>query len=160
MICTSVIYGLALSFLHRRAIDKPVKQVEAPTEPEYPFVEKPSEDFYCPVTTELLLKPYLTECCGKHLSATAVVQIEGGKCPLCNDSNLTTMLDKHFQRQLRELLVFCHHRNRGCGWVAEFLYFKEHIQSCPNKDSPLSDLPLGMQYSRTYHYSFVINIPY
>ena len=37
-------------------------------EKDFIFVERPSEDFFCPVSLELLLEPQLTSCCGHHLS--------------------------------------------------------------------------------------------
>ena len=42
-------------------------------EEDYPFVEQPSDDFFCPVTFSLLLQPHLTSCCGKHLSQEAAI---------------------------------------------------------------------------------------
>ena len=73
-----------------------------PTSEDYPFVEAPSEEFYCPVTFGLLLEPHFTFCCGKHLSQEAATRIqrEGEACPLCNAPNLSTVLNKHFQRQV------------------------------------------------------------
>ncbi|CAI8056920.1 hypothetical protein GBAR_LOCUS31003 [Geodia barretti] len=35
---------------------------------EFDFLERPSQDFFCPVSLELLLEPQLTSCCGHHLS--------------------------------------------------------------------------------------------
>ena len=36
------------------------------------FVEQPPADFFCPVTTDLLLQPHLTSCCGNYLSEEAI----------------------------------------------------------------------------------------
>ena len=108
-------------------------------EDDFPFVEQPSEDFYCPVICCLLLQPHLTACCGKHLSQEAAIRIEreGGACPLCKEPHLNTMLDKRFRRQVNELHVFCHNEDRGCGWQGELSDFKRHVQSCPMKSAPL-----------------------
>lgn len=104
---------------------------------EYHFVEKPLEDFFCPVTSDLLLQPHLTECCGKHLSLEAATKIkgEGGACPLCKEPLLNTMLDKRFRRQVMELKVFCHHEGRGCGWQGELSALEHHIESCTIKST-------------------------
>ena len=40
-------------------------------ERDFFFVERPSQDFFCPVSLELLLEPQLTSCCGHHLSLEA-----------------------------------------------------------------------------------------
>ena len=106
-------------------------------EEDFPFVEQPSEDFFCPVIYGLLLQPHLTACCGKHLSQEAATRIqrEGGACPLCNEPHLTTVLDKRFRRQVNELCVFCRHEDRGCGWQGELSDLERHVQSCPMKNT-------------------------
>ena len=106
---------------------------------EYPFVEQPSEDFFCPVTLGLLLQPHLTSCCGKHLSQEAATRIkkEKGACPLCKQSRWKGMLDKNFRRQVNSLHVLCRHENRGCGWQGELAAFHRHVGSCPMRDAPL-----------------------
>ena len=110
-----------------------------PAQEDFPFIEQPSEEFFCPVTYGLLLQPHLTACCGKHLSQEAATRIqgEGGACPLCNEPHLTTVLDKRFRRQVNEFRVFCHHEDRGCGWQGELSDLERHVQSCPMKTTPL-----------------------
>ena len=54
---------------------------------DYDFVElteRPSQDFFCPVSLELLLEPQLTSCCGHHLSLEVVTRLqrEGKACPM------------------------------------------------------------------------------
>ncbi|CAI8028798.1 Ankyrin repeat domain-containing protein 29, partial [Geodia barretti] len=101
-------------------------------EEDYPFVEKPSEDFFCPVTLGLLLQPHLTSCCGKHLSEESATRIQGvgGPCPLCKSPDWSTVLDKHVRRQVKELHVFCRHKEKGCWWKGELSDFTQHVQSC------------------------------
>ena len=103
---------------------------------DMPFVEQPSKDFFCPVTYGLLLQPHLTSCCGKHLSHEAATLIERkeGTCPLCNEIGLKTMLDKGFQRKVKELRVFCRHKDIGCGWQGKLSDLDQHLQSCSYSD--------------------------
>lgn len=111
------------------------------SEQDYDFVERPSQDFYCPVTHDLLLQPHLTACCGKHLSEDTARMIKevGGPCPMCRDTNLTTILDKNHRRKLYEHRVFCHNKKWGCKWQGELSdYVKRHIKSCPMKIAPFS----------------------
>ncbi|CAI8033424.1 Interferon-induced helicase C domain-containing protein 1, partial [Geodia barretti] len=105
---------------------------------DYLFVEQPSDDFFCPVTFGLLLHPYLTSCCGNHLSEEAAsrIQREGGACPLCKKKDWSTMFNKHFQRQVNSLCMFCCHEDRGCGWQGELAAFHPHVNSCPMRDCP------------------------
>ena len=106
---------------------------------DYPFVERPPEDYFCPVTFGLLVQPHLTSCCGKHLSQEAATRIQrgGGACPLCKTLRLTTVLNKHFLRQVHEVRVFCRYEERGCGWQGELADFERHARSCPMSDAPL-----------------------
>ena len=47
------------------------------TNAEYDFVEPPSQDYFCPVTYELLKDPRQTnDCCGKHLSRAVAEKLE------------------------------------------------------------------------------------
>lgn len=110
------------------------------TEDECLFVNKPNHELFCPVTTDLLLQPNLTSCCGKHLSQKAVTRIlkEGKSCPMCNAAEWHTMLNKHFQRQMNSLMVFCSYRDRGCRWQGELLQLAPHISLCPSADAPLT----------------------
>ena len=106
---------------------------------EIEFVEKPSEEVFCPILQIPLLKPHLTTCCGQHISETSAERIkpEGKACPLCNNPEWDTVLNKHFQRTVCELQVYCPHRRGGCGWKGELRSLSSHEQSCSKKTSPL-----------------------
>ena len=76
-------------------VQNPAGGDDLATQKEFDFVERPSEDFFCPVTFELLLNPHQTTCCGNHLSEKAVrrLQRDGKPCPMCKESELSTMPD-------------------------------------------------------------------
>ena len=102
---------------------------------EYNFVEQPSQDFFCPVTLELLNEPQLTSCCGHHLSAGASARLrrEGKACPMCNEQQWTAMLDKFHRRRTHELRVRCQHKRSGCDWEGEVGGVERHALSCPKR---------------------------
>ena len=102
---------------------------------DYDFVERPSQDFFCPVTLELLLEPQLTSCCGHHLSleASSRLQREGKACPLCSETGWSTVLDKFHRRRVHELRVRCPHRGSGCDWVGEVNGVERHAGCCPKR---------------------------
>ena len=112
------------------------------THPEetYDFVEKPSENFFCPILSCLLLQPHRTECCHNHLSEAAANRIKGDNnpCPFCKRLEFRSAMDNSVLCQVRELKVFCPNRNRGCGWVEELSGLKEHSECCPKRNSPLT----------------------
>ena len=139
------------------AADK--KEATAPeTNREYSYLEAPPHDYFCPVTLSLLLEPHQTICCGKHLSEEAAAKIteEGGPCPMCKKENLSTTHDKHVQRQVQQLMVFCPHRNKGCGFMANITEIERHISRCPQREEYyLKDWKEGM-YFRHFYLMFVI----
>ena len=104
-------------------------------ERDYDFVEGPSQDFFCPVTLELLLEPQLTSCCGHHLSREAATRLqkEGKVCPMCNEQEWNSMLDKFHRRRVHELRVRCPHKVDECDWVGEVNELKRHVESCAKR---------------------------
>jgi hypothetical protein len=129
--------------------------VQKTVDEDYLFAEKPSDDYYCPVTMGLLLQPHLTSCCGNHFSQEVVTRIqrEKGACPLCKKPSWSTVLNKHFQRQVNSLRLFCH-EDRGCRWQGELAAFHRHVKSCPMKDGPLLGvvkLPVNGARAMTSH---------
>ena len=127
-----------LFFRARLSVSQPPEAEPSP-EDDYQFVEEPTDDFFCPVTYGVLLQPHLTSCCGKHLSQEAATRIqrEEGACPLCKTRSWSTVLNKHFQRTVYSLRVFCRHEERGCGWQGELAALQHHVQLCPMADAPL-----------------------
>jgi hypothetical protein len=108
---------------------------EATNQEEFDFVEQPSEDFFCPVTFELLLNPHQTTCCGHHLSEKAVnrLQREGKPCPMCKESKLVTIPDKFFKRKASAIHIRCPYKDSECEWVGEVGGSKQHIAVCPKR---------------------------
>ena len=103
--------------------------------PDYDFVVEPSQDFFCPVTLELLLHPMLTTCCGHHVSKEAATALlsEKRSCPMCNETAWSAVLDKFHSRRVRELRVRCPHIDGGCDWEGEVNALEGHAESCPRR---------------------------
>ena len=102
---------------------------------DFDFVEWPSQDFFCPVSLELLLEPQQTSCCGDHLSLEASTRLhrEGKACPMCNAEQWSAVLDKYHRRRVHEVRVRCWHKDNGCDWVGEVSRLKRHAESCPKR---------------------------
>ena len=100
---------------------------------------EPPDDMICPVTKSVMLKPYQTLCCGKHMSAEAATKLQkkGATCPLCREPDFMSYPDKHFCRSVRELQVHCPNRRRNCEWVGKLCDMGSHEALCPKKDSSL-----------------------
>ena len=104
-------------------------------EVEFDFVERPSEDFFCPVTFELLLDPHQTSCCGNHLSEKAVqrLQRDGKPCPMCKEPQLDTVRDKFHRRRVSGVRIYCPNKANGCEWIGEVGGGKQHCSICPKR---------------------------
>ena len=104
-------------------------------EGDFDFVERPSQDFFCPVSFELLLEPQLTSCCGHHLSQEAATRLqkEGKACPMCNGGQWSAVLDKYHRRRVREVRVRCRYKDNGCAWVGEVNNLKRHTNVCEKR---------------------------
>ena len=80
---------------------------------ELKFVVAPPQDRFCPVCTELLTEPFLSDC-GHHVCRECRGRImASGKteCPSCRGPNLLSdaRLNKHLQREIYDLKVHCKH---------------------------------------------------
>ena len=100
----------------------------------YDFVEEPSQEYFCPVTFEILKDPLQTSfCCGHHLSRAAAKRLEneGKPCPMCNATPLKTTEDPFFKRKVFALRVNCRNKLPGCTWVGGLGELDNHLKiSC------------------------------
>ena len=97
----------------------------------YDFLEKPPDEYLCPVTFEILKDPQQTNfCCGEHLSRVAADRLkhEGKPCPFCKKSPLRTTDDLFFKKLVLALMVRCSNKALGCKWVGELGKLDEHLQ--------------------------------
>ena len=102
---------------------------------EFDFIECPPEDFFCPVTFELLVDPHQTKCCGNHLSEKVVNRLlrDGKPCPMCKDPQFETVFDKFHRRKVIAVQVRCPHKAMGCEWVGEVGEAKRHADHCSKR---------------------------
>lgn len=91
------------------------------------FIEVPLPEYFCPITYELLLNPYLSSCCGKHFSQE-VAKKSNEKCPCCRHEKPTFTLNKAQQHLLLSLKMRCRYKDRGCTWTGEGFDFVNHLE--------------------------------
>ena len=117
------------------AATHPPEQITQPAEPDYDLVEQPDQDYFCPVSLELLVEPLQTTCCGHHISQQAANRLtkELKPCPMCKQDNMATQEDKYFRRKVRQLNVRCPHKKSGCEWTGELGDLNHHTISCPKR---------------------------
>ncbi len=104
-------------------------------QPDYDFVEQPDQDYFCPVSLELLTQPHQTDCCGHHVSQQAVNRITRDKkpCPMCKEDDFATHVDKFFKRKVRQLKVYCPYKKSWCKWTGELGDLDQHTTTCPKR---------------------------
>ena len=91
------------------------------------FVDPPPDSLQCPVCLLPFRDPALLSCCGHKGCASCIGRIKaaGHPCPLCQQP-FETMLDKHFQRKVLDLRVFCSKKEEGCSWKGELRDLETH----------------------------------
>ena len=94
-------------------------------------MKQPANEFFCPIMFTVLLEPYLTQCCGNHLSQAAYerLRLQRCSCPLCRNKNLTAMKDKFHERKVMSLKVRCPHKAEGCEWEGELGSLERHLNT-------------------------------
>lgn len=82
------------------------------------FKGKPPDDYFCPVSTELLVDANQSSCCGSHLSeqVASVLEKDNKPCPICNAAGLRTTTDLYFRRIVGQVEIFCQNKSFGCKW--------------------------------------------
>ena len=116
-------------------VQNPPKEDDSAAQKEFDFIERPLEEFFCPVTFELLLNPHQTTCCGNHLSEKAVrrLQRDGKPCPMCKEPELSTVQDKFHRRRVSAVHVRCPHTPSSCEWVGEAGQADQHVNLCSKR---------------------------
>ncbi len=119
-----------------QALDLPTAEDQASSnnqQSDFDLVDQPDQDFYCPISLELITQPHQTTCCGNHISQQAVERLirEGKPCPMCKKDKFATNEDLYFMRKVRQLKVRCPYKKSGCEWTGELGDRNQHTTSCP-----------------------------
>ena len=120
---------------------------------DYDCVERPPQECVCPVCLLLLRDPVLTACCGNHFCRACVRPIvaQGKSCPLCNERNVSTMLDKFFNRKVLAIRVRCPFAKHGCTWEGELQQVEAHTNtrtgSCSSIAAPCTQCKNSIKLS-------------
>lgn len=97
------------------------------------FVNKPDDDYICPICLEILRKPVLTTCghlfCKKCLNSH--FNSSSKKCPIDREdlNNYILFLDKRTERNIFSLDIHCPNKNE-CNWIGNMHQLKKHINTC------------------------------
>ena len=129
--CSHIARARVLALIYLKMASNATAVNSAVNVVEYDFVEKPSEEFFCPVTFELLLDPVqANSCCGNHLSRAVAERLKAGRkpCPMCKTAPLRTVEDLFFKRKVRQLKIRCSNKSSGCMWVGDLGELENHLK--------------------------------
>ena len=86
------------------------------------------EAYNCSICLLLYREPHLLSCCGAHFchGCIATASEQGKACPLCQEKDYTTMLDKALRREILELEVSCTFKSEGCVWKGKLRELERH----------------------------------
>ncbi len=104
-------------------------QQDSEAEPDYDFIKQPDLEYFCPVSSELLVEPH------QHISQQAANRLvrERKPCPMCKDEEFNTQIDKYFTRKVHQIKVRCPHKKSGCEWTGELGDLNHHTTACPKR---------------------------
>ena len=96
---------------------------------DYEFVTPPDKSLECPVCLLTLRDPHMISCCCNEFCQRCIerVQQDGKPCPLCNDPNFATLLNKKLVREVNALVVRCPQKEQGCEWEGELGQLQNHL---------------------------------
>ena len=98
---------------------------------DYKFVEIVPEMLICNICFLPSRDPYLTVCCGHVFcnsclnNGVTVIRV----CPMCRSKEFTTFPNKQVDREVKNLLVLCPNKKKGCDWVGELRAVNKHLDS-------------------------------
>ena len=102
----------------------------------------PPPHFFCPITKQIMVDPYKTGCCGKHLSRAAIEDLDHrevatespafASCPLCTASPVNARADPVLRDKTQALKIYCPHKHEGCHWNGEIRHLRTHWNDVKN----------------------------
>ena len=90
--------------------------------PEYLQIE-------CPVCLGILTDPHIVSCCGHNFCGSCIerVKASNGSCPVCNEEEYQSFIDKKCSRIINRLEVYCSNKEKGCQWKGELKNMSTHL---------------------------------
>ena len=92
----------------------------------------------CSICLCVLQDPQLVDCsCGAHFCKSCIDPVKAAKkpCPLCKGPFGTVVLDRHLQRTINSLRIYCPFQSDGCDWKGELKSISEHLNASPSDDN-------------------------
>ncbi len=104
--------------------------MEAPVSGLLNFVDNLPERYKCIICHDIQDQPSLVSCCGQHFCESCLNQWSarsGQKCPHCQATGITHIVNKQQVRDINDLKVYCSNKSKGCEWVGTMVTLDKHI---------------------------------
>ena len=110
------------------------------------FVGQIPQDGQCPICHLVYRHPHQMRCCGKRICAGCVGKIKESRtpCPLCNEAEVSSYLDKACMQLLSDYKVNCPNSSEGCEWEGQLADLERHLNLEPTTEKQLK----GCQFSK------------
>ncbi len=110
------------------------------------FVQRPPDFLQtdCSVCLPVLRSAHISTCCGHNFCKECIGRIHkyGKRCPLCNGEGFSLTYNRAYDMTLKQLEVYCTHRNAGCGWKGKLESLDEHLNVKPELEKLLEGCDL------------------
>ena len=109
------------------------------------FIGEIPQDGQCPICHLIYRHPHQMRCCGKRICAGCVENIKASKkpCPLCNEAEVSSYLDKACIQLLNNYKVNCPNNSEGCEWEGQFCDLENHLNLEPTTEKQLEGCPFS-----------------
>uniref|UniRef100_A0A1X7T4C9 RING-type domain-containing protein n=1 Tax=Amphimedon queenslandica TaxID=400682 RepID=A0A1X7T4C9_AMPQE len=84
----------------------------------------------CPICLNILTDPHQVTCCGHNFCGSCIerVKASNGSCPLCQEEEYQSFVDKKCSRIINGLEVYCSNKEKGCEWKGELKNMSTHLK--------------------------------
>ena len=124
----------------------------------YQFVHSPpSYLVLCCLCTKPSRNPQLSLCCGELFCKSCLPSENTKDCPLSCAEEFVTVPNKHIDRAVKSLPIFCINSKKGCKWQGKLSSIDNHINGDPEDTTicQFEDIKCPLSCGKIFHRRFV-----
>ena len=99
---------------------------------EYIFIDTPTDRLLCNICYHPSREPYMTVCCGHNFCKSCLDNVQKAICPICQTKRYKAFPNKQADREIKDLLVNCKNKERGCEWQGKVNHVSDHFENSCN----------------------------
>lgn len=99
-------------------------------------------EFICSLCEELFSCPVYTGCCGASFCRKCIEDpVNDNACPECEATRVSYVQDRRLQKKMKETMIGCKNRSKGCVWSGSILHLAEHLEEEGDDGCPFVPVP-------------------